>query len=172
MKAIFNSFLLAVLSLLSQAQSPFNLNFETLNDDKITPLGWDLAFKHGGASGYILQLDSTVIYEGKYALSISPDPDSKSPNFGACAYIIPTQYAGNKIELRGYLKTENVSSHGFAGLWMRIDGDSGPLEFDNMQDRKITGTHDWQQYVITLPLDDDNATDINVGGLLVGTGKI
>ncbi|HYV91447.1 MAG TPA: S41 family peptidase [Chitinophagales bacterium] len=171
MKAIFNSLLFVLLSALSYAQSPFNLNFETLNDDKITPAGWDLSSKRSGAKTCIVQLDSTVIYEGKYSLSISSDPNSELKYFGECDYAIPAQYAGKKIELRGYLKTENVGSKGFAGLWMRIDQYDDLLEFDNMEKRKITGTHDWQRYAITLPLDDE-ATEIHVGGVLAGTGKI
>jgi hypothetical protein len=46
------------------------------------------------------------------------------------------------------------------------------LAFDNMQKNGITGTNDWKEYMVQLPYDEENATAINCGALLVGHGKI
>ena len=55
---------------------------------------------------------------------------------------------------------------------MRIDGeDNKPLEFDNMQDRGITGTTDWNKYKIVLDI-PSNSKAINYGVLLGGLGKV
>lgn len=88
--------------------------------------------------------------------------------FKALGYDIPATFGGEKITLTGYVKTENVAD-GWAGLWMRIDPQ---VAFDNMQQRGITGTTDWEQYTITLPLKPNEAQKIVIGGLLSGSGKM
>lgn len=153
------------------AQSPFNLGFEKIDPGSPAPAGWDMTFKSGGAAGYLVQLDSAMAKEGRYALTILPDPATGTQSFGACSYAIPATYSGRTIELKGYMKTLDVSQDGFAGLWLRLDGLGGALAFNNMEEKQIRGTNDWKEYSIELPLHDE--TDkIMVGGLLVGTGQM
>ena len=76
--------------------------------------------------------------------------------------------AGKKVRYSGYIKTEGVT-RGYAGLWWRVDGPSGVLAFDNMQTRGVTGTTDWTQYTIELPV-DASVKNINFGALLPGDG--
>ena len=75
-------------------------------------------------------------------------------------------FSGGTVELRGFLRTEEVSD--FAGLWMREDGDSPALAFDNMQNRQLKGTTDWIEYTIKLPLVPE-AKRLFWGVLLAGT---
>jgi hypothetical protein len=77
-------------------------------------------------------------------------------------------FKGKGVELRAYLRTENVS--GYATLWMREDGQSPGLEFANLQGRSLKGTTDWAAYSILLPVNPD-ATNLFFGVLLAGTGK-
>jgi C-terminal processing protease CtpA/Prc len=77
-------------------------------------------------------------------------------------------FSGTTIELRGYLRTEDVSD--FVGLWMREDGETPALAFDNMQDRKLRGTTAWTEYTISLPVHSE-ARKLFFGVLLSGTGK-
>ena len=137
-----------------------NLNFE------ITTQGQANGWGQFGKGTYELGLDSSTVHSGKYSASIAYKEDN--PEFYAWGYTIPAIYAGEKIKLTGYLKTENVS-HGFAGLWMRIDPSVG---FDNMAKRNITGTTDWTKYEIELDLKSAQAKSIVVGGILSGKGKI
>jgi hypothetical protein len=83
--------------------------------------------------------------------------------------VIPIDFAGKTLELRGYLKTDAVSS--FAGLWPREDGAEPALAFDNMQARRLQGTTDWKEYSIVLPLVPD-ATRLVFGVLVGGTGTV
>lgn len=159
--------LFLLLNFYAYSQSGFNLGFEQLDDDG-NPVGWDITFKYGGAKGYINKIDNKTVKNGKNAFSLKYNADAEEQTFGACAFAIPAKYEGRVIKLRGFLKTENVSVDGYAGLWMRLDG-SG--EFYNMEDQKITGTNDWKEYTIELPL-TDAVTTIHVGGLIVGKGKI
>ena len=162
--------LLMLLCLLScrpaNSQTKFNGDMELLTADHSRAAGWVTNFQPEQLKAYPVKVDSVVKQQGKYALSIQKAGDQSE--FGVIDYLIPKTYKGSKIELRGYLKTENVAK-GYAGLWMRIDGTNA---FNNMQDRGITGTTDWKEYVIELPYDQDKAINVHVGALMMGEGKI
>ncbi|KAA3633968.1 MAG: peptidase S41 [Bacteroidetes bacterium] len=170
MKPIKIAFLLTLLTNLLFAQSKHNLQFEKIDHLTAQPDDWDLSFKYGGAQGYVAKIDSTEFTEGKYSLTMLPN-EGENQTFGACAYIIPASYEGSTIELRGYLKTKDISFDGLAGLWLRLDGEKGVYGFDNMGDRRILGTNDWKEYSIKLPLEDE-VTKIMVGGMMAGQGQI
>ena len=78
-------------------------------------------------------------------------------------------YLGKRVRFTAFVKTERVKS--WAGLWMRVDGATKPVAFDNMHDRPITGTTGWQQYEVVLDV-PENATSISLGVLLVEAGEI
>jgi len=138
----------------------FNLDFEKLLNGK--PIGWN----NGGSKNYKALIDSNIAKQGKNSATIEYNGDQ--PHFGSWLYTIPAEYKGEKVKLRGFIKTENVSE-GYAGLWLRVDP---KIAFDNMQDRGIKGTSDWKEYEIELELKSTKATNIVFGGLLVGKGKM
>lgn len=138
----------------------FNLDFEIL--DGQTAKDWG-SFGNGD---YKIKIDTTRAQNGRNSASI--EFDNGTTGFKALSFTIPAQYKGKKIKLTGYVKTEDVSLE-FAGLWMRIDP---KLAFDNMQNRGITGTTEWQKYEIELDYEYLNAENIVVGGLLAGKGKM
>lgn len=78
-------------------------------------------------------------------------------------------FSGKMIELRGYLRTEDVT--GFAGLWLREDGERPTLAFENMHTRQLQGTTDWAAYSIKLPVVAEGRR-LFLGVLLFGTGKV
>jgi hypothetical protein len=142
------TFVFAVFAQTENQPIEFNLGFEKVTANEKLPDKW-LQF----GSGYNLKIDTTEKKSGNNSVLIEAIASAeKSENaLGAIACQIPADYQGKEIELRGFLKLKDVSD-GFAGLWMRIDGDGGVLEFDNMQSRQIQGTSDWTQYTIKLPL--------------------
>lgn len=77
-------------------------------------------------------------------------------------------FSGTTIKLSGFLRTEGVS--GFAGLWMREDGESPSLAFDNMQSRQLKGTTAWTEYSIELPVHPEGRR-LFIGVLVAGTEK-
>ena len=157
---------LSLLTAQTTTQSPdHNLSFEDHRKGTRFPQNW---FQWG--VGYSLSVDSTTVKEGKRSMLIQSAADRKADNFGCVATKVPAIYQGKEIELRGYLKLENVKN-GSAGLLMRIDGVSGMLQFDNMEQRNIQGTSDWTQYSIKLPY-SQSAKVINIGALLSGDGKM
>ena len=125
------------------------------------PGGWG-----GGPPGTIFA-DDKVVHGGRWSARIQREADSPS-DFSVLTVATPMDFAGTSIELRGFLRTEDVS--GFAGLWMREDGDTGNLAFDNMESRQLKGTTDWKEYSITLPVKPEG-NRLFFGVLLAGTGK-
>jgi hypothetical protein len=125
------------------------------------PGGW-----WGGPAGTLFTEES-VVHGGRRALRIERGAGSADA-FSAATLSIPMGFAGKTIEMRGFLRTEGVT--GFAGLWMREDGDTPALVFDNMTEQRLDGTTGWKEYSIRLPVHPD-ATRLYFGVLLAGTGK-
>jgi len=165
MKKLISTFLILFIVVTSYCQiketaSSLNFDFEIV--EKGNPVGWNKF----GDGNYVLAIDSTNTKSGKYAASIALNEGK--PNFKAWAFTLPNNYAGKKITLTGYIKTENITE-GYAGLWMRIDPS---IAFDNMNENGIKGTTDWTKYQITLFMNPEKTTQIVVGGLLTGKGKM
>ncbi|MFD2432923.1 S41 family peptidase [Mesonia maritima] len=159
-KTLITLLIIVSLSCQGQKNEKFNLGFEKQTDQESLSDGW---FKWGN---YKLAIDS-VAHLGEKSGKITSDKAGSS--FGSIAYKIPANYQGKKIRLEGFMKIKNVED-GFAGLLLRIDGNGGTLVFDNMQNRNITGTKDWQKYTITLDY-PENAQNIYIAGILSGKGE-
>jgi C-terminal processing protease CtpA/Prc len=160
LSVLFLSFSMITFAQKQPTKSVFNFDFETIENEH--PQSWE----NFGNETYQKALDSTIVKNGKYSVSLAYTDGNSG--FKAWAYTLPYNYKGKSITLSGFIKTENVSE-GHAGLWMRIDPSLG---FDNMDDRGIVGTTDWTKYEITLPMSPDKTDKIVVGGLLVGKGKM
>jgi len=79
-------------------------------------------------------------------------------------------YRAKKVKMSAYVKSEAVEH--WAGLWMRVDGPDRELHsFDNMEDRPIKGTTEWERYEIVLPVYEESF-EIFFGVLLDGGGKL
>lgn len=137
-----------------------NLDFEQFGNNY--PTKWE----NFGSKDYKIYVDSVNAQNGKISAVIESQGDKS--DFKALAINLPNNYNGKFIRLSGYIKTENVTE-GYAGLWLRIDPQIG---FDNMNSRGITGTTNWKEYEITLPLNPKKTDKIVIGGLLVGRGKM
>jgi hypothetical protein len=59
----------------------------------------------------------------------------------------------------------------WAGLWLRVDGPSGILRLDNMQDRPLRQTTDWTEASIVLDV-APQAMELHFGALLSGPGAV
>jgi len=137
------------------------LSFETEHRGN-SPGGWG-----GGPAGTIV-VDGQIVHGGRWSARLERDTASPS-GFSTITKSVPMDFAGTRIEWRGFLRAENVSE--YVGLWMREDGDTAGLAFDNMQQRQVKGTHDWTEYSITLPVHRD-AKQLYFGVLIAGTGKL
>ncbi len=157
----------SVFTCFGQENQPinFNLGFEQQSDKSSLPDGWSIF-----GSGYHVNADSVTRHNGKIAIRIIPAGMPLENDFGACNLTFPAIYQGKNIELRGYMKMQDVTN-GYAGIWMRIDDETHNLAFDNMKKKNLKGSSDWKAYSIKLPL-SEKAVNISIGGLLTGTGTV
>ena len=129
-------------------------------------------FKTGSDPGkYIMGADSSVQHNQQNAFTIS-SIDKEIPGFGSYMQTSTAdKYLGKRIRMTGYMKSKDVTA--WAGFWLRVDqaGSQQFLSFDNMQDRPIKGSTDWNKYAIVLDV-PNNASSIAFGALLGGTGQI
>ena len=160
---------LLISNLVIKAQTNYNLDFELGSTEKLfIPEGARLKKVD---PGYSFTLDNKVTKHGKHSLMLFSNANRKSP-LGAVKIQIPAKFKGKIIELRGFLKTKNVSAAGFAGLYLGTEDKNGELIGENdLRLEEVYGTHDWKEYTIRLPLTDYTYW-INVGGVLVGDGQI
>jgi C-terminal processing protease CtpA/Prc len=143
------------------AEPALNLAFEGSPVAALPP-GWS-----GGPPGTLFS-DDKVFHGGERAGRLERTAASAT-DFSRFTATIPMDFAGSTLELRGFLRTEDVKD--WAGLWLREDGDAGSVEFDNMQNRPVKGTTDWTEYTVRLPI-DAKGRKLVFGALLVGEGKV
>jgi C-terminal processing protease CtpA/Prc len=168
----------ALLPTLAAAQAPaapLNLDMEQVSPQTHRPIGWLTSIRTGTPAdfrkAYEVVADSLTHHGGRYALRLgSTGQPPEAGEFGVTSQRVPATFQGKTLKFTGYVKTKDVQN-GYAGLWMRVDGPAGTLAFDNMSKRPIKGTTDWQQYTISLPLDEEAQT-IYIGGLLPATGTM
>jgi C-terminal processing protease CtpA/Prc len=142
-----------------------NLGFEKRKNASAFADNWDWSGR-----GYNVSIDTVEKHGGAASLMIESKAVRPANDFGFCGYTIPAIYEGEEIELRAWMKLQDVKD-GEVGLMLRIDGDTGTIQFDNMQSKKIQGTRDWALYSVKLPLPAEGKK-ISIGSILTGTGKI
>ncbi len=96
----------------------------------------------------------------------------KTDNSSSAQYFITYDSAlyGKRISVTFWLKTRDV--RGWAGTFVIIMGmDGRHLQYDDMSDRPVRGTTDWQQYEIVTDLPDEPCI-IYFGPDLYGPGEL
>lgn len=144
-----------------------NLNdYQSTTDEQI-PDGW---FEAGtNQSDYDITVEESTDESEKYIAMASNTSIEKG--FGNLMQTFKAKdYINKRVRFSGEIKTENAKDG--ASFWMRVDGSdkTKSLAFDNMQNRKPTGTTDWKYYEIVLDVPED-AEIINIGMMLVIEGK-
>ncbi len=112
-------------------------------------------------------IDDSIVHGGHGAIRLERTATTPAA-FSTIIDHIPIDFSGSSVELRGFIRTENVD--GDTGLWLREDGANSVVQFTNMQDMKLHGTTGWTEYSVQLPLDTE-ATQLVWGVLLHGQGK-
>jgi hypothetical protein len=79
-------------------------------------------------------------------------------------------YRGKRLRFSAAVRAEGVEK--WAGLWMRVDGSTDQmLAFDNMSNRPITGTRDWETHAVVLNVPEPSSR-VAFGILLAGAGRV
>nr|WP_216671493.1 AraC family transcriptional regulator [Saccharibacillus qingshengii] len=147
------------------------LSMQTKPDQTASPIkGWFMSGSH--PFHYEMGVDRKTVHRGTgsgYLKSVSADSPGQ---FGTMMQAFRADaYKGKRIRLSAFVKTEAVK-RGFAALWMRVDADDGEsLQFDNMANRTLTGTRDWNHYAIVLDV-PGRSDQISFGVLLSGSGQV
>ena len=136
------------------------LGFEDQTSTALT--GWH-AYPPGTISA-----DDSISHTGRWSVRLQRDAQSAG-TFSVITRSLPVDFQGGAVELRGYLRLQDVS--GNAGLWLRQDADGQILALENMQSQQVKGTHDWAQYRITLPI-NPQAQQLFFGVLVSSTGTL
>jgi hypothetical protein len=114
--------------------------------------------------------------------------DADGPSGSRCAYlrsksadasgfgtlmqtIAANEFLGKRVRFTARVEAAEVAA--WAGLWMRVDGQSGsaPLGFDNMEQRPIRGSGPWTRHAVVLDVPRE-AQAIAFGILLTGAGRV
>lgn len=81
-------------------------------------------------------------------------------------------FRGKRMRLSGDLRTEAVTTG--ATLWFRVDGRTGTLQFDNLEQRQEDGplvdTTNWTERDVIFDIPEE-ATSLHYGFFLKGTGR-
>ena len=80
------------------------------------------------------------------------------------------RFVGKRVRMSAYIKTERVAE--WVGMMMRLDGKdlNDRFGFDNMHNRPIQGTTEWQRYEIVMDV-PEGVKKIVFGLLLTGPGN-
>ena len=130
--------------------------------------GWHMAGSH--PRQYEHAVTQVITYEGRPIAHVRCSVP-RADGFGTLMQTFSAErYRAQRVRFSGALKCKDVDDR--VGLWMRVDGPGGarPLAFDNMADRPIRGTTDWQRCEVVLDVEAE-AQAIALGVLLVGEGE-
>ncbi|WP_195574110.1 helix-turn-helix domain-containing protein [Paenibacillus sp. 1001270B_150601_E10] len=131
--------------------------------------GWILSGSH--PFHYEMGVDGEQVHEGKVSGYLRSRTVEQQGEFATMMQQFKAdKYRGKRMKLSCFIKAEQVES--FAGLWMRVDSASDEvLQFDNMSNRPIKGTQEWNHYSVVLDVSAHSAV-ISFGVLLTGTGQV
>lgn len=126
--------------------------------------GWHKAGSH--PNDYEMKIVADVKHNGNGSVMVSALKEDID-GFGTYMQTFKADnYLGERLQLTGWIKTEDVSS---AQMWMRLDGIESMTGFDNMASRSIKGTNDWQEYSIVLDIPKETIL-IAFGAFVHGSG--
>lgn len=132
------------------------------------PKGWFLA---GNAQqSYKVSYDKKVSHTGKVSACLA-SAEKNIQGFATVMQDFSAQnYRGKKMVFSAYIKTQDVA--GWAGLWMQVEGAGKDiLGFDNMKNRPLKGSLDWEKYSVVLDVPEESKL-IGFGVLLSGEGTV
>jgi transcriptional regulator with XRE-family HTH domain len=144
-----------------------NAKKERMNQSQ-TPTGWFLTGSK--PNSYTVGIENEAGNNTTCAYLRSTEPITEQEGFGSLMQHFKShRFRGKRVCYSARVQTENVE--GWVGLWMRVDGleQVGVMAFDNMQNRSITGTTNWETYDIVLDVPNESEA-IAFGILLVGSG--
>lgn len=120
---------------------------------------------------YEMGVDREIVHQGKASGYLKSKTVIEAEHFATMMQQFNAgSYLNKRIRLSGFLKTKDVDS--FSSMWMRVDNANGDIiQFDNMSNRPIKGTLNWNLYSIVLDVPRESVL-ISFGIILSGRGQI
>jgi hypothetical protein len=150
---------------------PINLGFDGPVDGGL-PHGWFNSHLHvsGVSTDYTIRVIEREDSVSGMCMKLFKS-GARPEEFGSVMQRFPASYlAGQTVRLEGELRTDRVGQ--WAGFWLRADGEERPdLFFDNMQDRRLTGTTPWTRHAVDAKLPRETVW-LNLGVVLCGNGVV
>jgi hypothetical protein len=164
-------------SLSAAAAAQQNLGFETIDATTGAPLGWT-ALRN--SDGVAIATDEQVVVDGARSLRVeraTPGGATRIVQRIAAATLRGGAARAARVRLTGALLAEGAAT---AALWLRIDGERGPLFLDSGGAGEHIATsastagygergRGWNRAVVELPLPAD-VEEVAVGVSVRGTG--
>jgi hypothetical protein len=143
---------------------------ETPGVSVTAPSGWA---KYGSNTGaYIVGVDDNQTWDGMPSAYVSSNDAAPNEFGGMIQKASPEPFIGQRVRLSGWIKTQNADEGG-GHLWFQVDGQqvATPLQFDDMADRPVRGTHEWQECSVVLDV-PFGAAGLAYGFFMKGGGKM
>lgn len=120
---------------------------------------------------YEMGLDHEIVHQGKASGYLTSKTVLDSTQFATMMQAFKAErFIGKRIRLSCFIRTKDVET--YAGMWMRVDDTTEDVvQFDNMSNRPIKGTTNWNRYSIVLDVPEKSAV-ISFGINLVGQGTV
>jgi hypothetical protein len=150
---------------------PINLGFDGAVERGF-PHGWFDSQGHvaGASTDYDIRVVTRKGASSGRCLSLRKESAERGEFASVMQRFRASHLAGRVVRLEGELKTDDV--RGWAGLWMRADGDDEPnLFFDNMSGHSLKGTTDWSRHAVEGKL-PSLTTWLNIGIVFSGSGTV
>lgn len=135
--------------------------------------GWRWTYTSGSTTSEVT-IDKGEAQSGDASVRLKSDTTQAGDQVILVQAIRAGGYAGKKVRVSAYLKTQNLSENVVLWLNARATQDSGSqatLGIDNMADRPVRGTTDWQQYDLVLDI-PSKTTHLDVGAIMNGSGVV
>jgi erythromycin esterase len=157
----------ALLANVTYAQQPLVLDFEKQSVEGIArPWGWA---QTSFAANTSFVLDSLTQHSGKYSLRMQGKIGNDTSQMQTLAYwICPIMLKNKKIQVKGWIKTENIV--GRADIELATYGKDDFSLVKNIGN-PITGTGDWQLYSADLEV-NEKVYSIYINLNLKGSGTV
>lgn len=116
---------------------------------------------------YAASIDKEVFYKGTQSARLLAVSETAPGSAGIHQIIDATNYRNKRIRFTAFIKTYDVENR--CGLYLSVLTNSYPTEFDDMTNRPIKGTTDWQQLSVVVDV-EEYSRRITFGVILAGTG--
>ena len=130
------------------------------------PAGWS-----GTAPTSAIGTTITEFKSGRTSVYLSGAFQPELKSFTLVQYIKADDYRGKRVQLSAWVKPRNVTNVVNSGIWMRVDGFTATLGYDDMAQRPVVGYGDWRKVAVVMDV-PQAAVGIALGALFQASNTL